>query len=100
MHLVRELLDLAGEAYLSDQKERNLNLRIMKCFLICLSASPFSVLSASVVIKRRKPFHHGGTENTENPVGREIRSLPLTMILCLSWSCMLDTASVASQVNG
>ena len=35
------------------------------------------VLRASVVIKARKPFHHGGTENTENAVGREIRRLPL-----------------------
>ena len=23
-----------------------------------------------------KPFHHGATENTENPVEREIRTLP------------------------
>src|SRR6266404_1962780 len=40
--------------------------------------SVFSVFSVfSVVTKARKPFHHGDTENTENPVGRELRTLPI-----------------------
>ena len=44
------------------------NLRCLSTFL--------SVLRASVVIKVQKPFHHRDTENTDNPVGREIRTLP------------------------
>jgi hypothetical protein len=38
--------------------------------------SILSVLRVSVVIKApEKPFHHGDTENTEKPVGREVKTL-------------------------
>jgi hypothetical protein len=44
------------------------NLRCLSTFL--------SVLRASVVIKAPKTISHEDTENTDNPVGREIKTLP------------------------
>jgi len=43
-----------------------------------------NVLRASVVIKAPKAFHHGDTENTEKPVGRELKTLSFVSLFCFS----------------
>jgi hypothetical protein len=79
------------------------NLRLSKCIL--------GVLRVSVVTKTGKPFHHGDTKNTKNPVRHEISTLPtragrkrrsyftfatinVTSSCCEAWPCHSSTFAI------